>query len=194
MRRSSVVLLALCTLISEPKLFWLAEPKVKRLSLESLSAAARFALNRFMDESGMNWRRKSALTSKRGARSTLITLPRMTDSTTTGIGTRLWTMRSVTLMGKSTPTDSKTSGACSSADSREPTSTWNHSTCSAIWTNKFSGTTIAPRRTTSLAMETDFKWLCVILLAVASPIKNSLAKAPIQYTTKRQGRGHRKAD
>jgi transposase-like protein len=52
---------------------------------------------------------------------------------------------------------------------------------------------IARPKSISLATATDLRTLCVILLTADSLTNNSQAKGPTRYTTKRQGRGLRKA-
>ena len=70
--------------------------------------------------------------------------------------------------GTFTPTDSKTSGRCSSADSREPTLASNRSICSATSTNKYFGTTIAPPKRIRWMTATALMPWCAALLASAS--------------------------
>jgi transposase-like protein len=64
-----------------------------------------------------------------------------TSGWTASTSTRSLTMRRSTRKARSIPTAWKTSGRCSSAPSRAPTSALSRSICSAIWTRKPSGST-----------------------------------------------------
>jgi len=113
-----------------------------------------------------------AHTSKPEARFTQMRSCPIRDSSIKDSSTKSSTTRSLTLMGRFTPTGSKTSGACSSANSKVPISAWNHSTCSATWMSRCSAITFG----NSLTMDFDSSTLPRTSSESASPMPKSPAR------------------